>query len=138
MGAKGPRLYSWARTPIHLPGPPGQAPKPGWLLIRRSLTNSTDCAYYLCSAPPGTTLTTLVAVAGKRWAIEETFQTGKGEVGLDHYQVRHYDGWYRHMTLAMFAHAFLTVTRAASAGKGVHQIPTRTSSRSPSPRSAGS
>jgi len=72
-------------------------------------------------APPGTTLTTLVAVAGKRWAIEEPFQTSKGEVGLDHYQVRRYDGWYRHMTLAMFAHAFLTVTRAASAGKGGHQ-----------------
>ncbi len=110
----------------------------GWLLIRRSLTNPTDCAYYLCSAPVGTTLTTLVAVAGKRWAIEETFQTGKGEVGLDHHQVRRYDGWYRHMTLAMFAHAFLTVTRAASAGKGGHQNPTRTSSLSPSPRSADS
>jgi len=83
-------------------------------------------------------VTTLVAVAGKRWAIEETFQTGKAEVGLDHYQVRRYDGWYRQMTLAMFAHAFLTVTRAASAGKGGHQIPARTSSRSPSPRSGGS
>jgi len=138
MGAKGPRLYSWARTPVHLPGQLGQAPSSGWLMIRRSLTDPTDCAYYLCSAPPGTTLTTLVAVAGKRWAIEETFQTGKGEVGLDHYQVRRCDGWYRHMTLAMFAHAFLTVTRAASAGKGGHQIPARTSSRSPSPRSAGS
>jgi len=138
MGAKGPRLYSWARTPVHLPGQPGQPPRSGWLMIRRSLTNPTDCAYYLCSAPPGTTLTTLVAVAGKRWAIEETFQTGKPEVGLDHYQVRRYDGWYRHMILAMFAHAFLTVTRAASAGKGGHQIPARTSSRSPSPRSAGS
>ena len=60
----------------------------------------------------------LVAVAGTRWAIEETFQTGKTEVGPDHYQVRRYDGWYRHMTLAMFAHAFLTVTRATSAGIG--------------------
>jgi len=138
MGAKGPRLYSWARAPVHLPGHLGQAPRSGWLMIRRSLTNPTDCAYYLCCARPGTTLTTLVAVAGKRWAIEETFQTGKAEVGLDHYQVRRYDGWYRHMTLAMFAHAFLTVTRAASAGKGGHQIPARTSSRSPSPRSAGS
>jgi len=83
-------------------------------------------------------LATLVAVAGTRWAIEETFQTGKGEVGLDHYQVRRYDGWYRHMTLAMFAHAFLTATRAASAGKGGHQNPARTSSPSPSPKSADS
>jgi len=138
QGAKGPRVYSWARTPVGLPGKPDEPLKAGWLLIRRSLADPSDCAYYLCSAPAGTTLATLVAVAGTRWAIEETFQTGKGEVGLDHYQVRRYDGWYRHMTLAMFAHAFLTVTRAASAGKGGHQNPTRTSSRSPSPRSAGS
>ena len=137
-GAKGPRMYSWARTPVHLPGQPGEQPRAGWLMIRRSLTDPSDCAYYLCSSPPRTTLTTLVAVAGKRWAIEETFQTGKTEVGLDHYQVRRYDGWYRHMTLAMFAHAFLTITRAASAGKGGHQTPVKTSSPSPSPRSAGS
>ena len=127
-GAKGPRIYSWARAPVRLPGEPDEPPKAGWLLIRRSLADPSDCAYYLCSAPAGTTLATVVAVAGTRWAIEETFQTGKGEVGLDHYQVRRYDGWYRHMTLAMFAHAFLTVTRAASAGKGGHHNPTRTSS----------
>ena len=79
MGAKGPRLYSWARrTPVHLPGQLGQVPRSGWLMIRRSLTNPSDCAYYLCSAPAGTTLATVVAVAGTRWAIEETFQTGKG------------------------------------------------------------
>lgn len=52
------------------------------------------------------------------WAIEETFQTAKGEVGLDHYQVRHYESWYRHITLAMLAHAFLTITRATAAKKG--------------------
>ncbi len=138
QGAKGPRIYSWARTRVRLPGKPDEPPKAGWLLIRRSLADPSDCAYYLCSAPAGTTLATVVAVAGMRWAIEETFQTGKGEVGLDHYQVRRYDGWYRHMTLAMLAHAFLTVTRAASAGKGGQQNPTRTSSRSPSRRSADS
>ena len=56
-------------------------------------------------------------MAGARWAIEESFQTAKGEVGLDHYQVRRYDAWYRHITLAMLAHAFLTVTRAAADGE---------------------
>ena len=117
-GAKGPRIYSWARTPVLLPGKPGEQSKAGWLLIRRSLTDPTDCAYYLCSAPTPTTLATLVTVAGTRWAIEETFQTAKTEVGLDHDQVRRYDRWYRQMTLAMFAHAFSTVTRATSAGKG--------------------
>jgi SRSO17 transposase len=54
-------------------------------------------------------LADLVRVAGARWAIEETFQTGKGETGLDHYQARQYTGWYRHITLSMLAHAFLTV-----------------------------
>jgi SRSO17 transposase len=53
-------------------------------------------------------------VAGTRWAIEESFQSAKGEVGLDQYQVRRYDAWYRHITLAILAHAFLTVTRAAA------------------------
>jgi hypothetical protein len=59
----------------------------------------------------------LVRVAGTRWAIEESFQTAKGEVGLDQYQVRRWDGWYRHITLAMLAHAFLTATRAAASQK---------------------
>lgn len=113
-GAKGPRVYHWARKPIR----PLQAAGDGhWLLVRRSLADPRDLAYYLCYGPAATSLGDLVHVAGSRWAIEETFQTGKGEVGLDHYQVRRYDGWYRHTTLAMFAHAFLTVTRAA-AGKG--------------------
>ncbi len=120
---------------MRLPGKPGAQPKPGRLLIRRNLT---DCAYYLCSTPTPTTLATLVAVAGTRWAIEETFQTAKTEVGLDHYQIRRSDRCYRQITLAMFAHAFSTVTRAASAGKGGHQNPTRTSSGSPSPRSTDS
>jgi SRSO17 transposase len=57
----------------------------------------------------------LVRVAGIRWAIEESFQCAKGEVGLDHDEVRRWPGWYRHITLALLAHAFLTVTRAQAA-----------------------
>ncbi len=106
-GAKGPRVYQWARAAVRPLAGPGY-----WLLIRRSLSDPTDLAYYLCAAPARTPLRELARVAGTRWAIEETFQTAKGEVGLDHYQVRRYDGWYRHITLAMLAHAFLTVTRA--------------------------
>jgi SRSO17 transposase len=112
-GAKGPRLYDWARVPIR----PLSEPDRYWLLIRRRLTDG-ELAHYLCFAPPQTPLQELVAVAGRRWAIEESFQAAKGEVGLDHYQVRRYDAWYRHITLACWAHAFLTVTRAtASAPK---------------------
>ena len=68
-----------------------------WLLIRRSITNPADLAYYLCYGPSGTTDEDLIRVAGTRWAIEECFQTAKNEVGLDHYQVRRYDAWYRHI-----------------------------------------
>jgi SRSO17 transposase len=111
-GAKGPRLYDWARIPIRLLSEPGRY----WLLVRRSLTDG-ELSHYLCFCPPESSLADLVAVAGARWAIEESFHTAKGEVGLDHYQVRRYDAWYRHITLACLAHAYLTVTRAAADGE---------------------
>jgi SRSO17 transposase len=119
-GAKGPRLYHWARVAIR---PLETTGNRYWLLARRSLTDPTDLAYYLCYGPPGTPLRELVRVAGARWAIEETFQTAKGEVGLDQYQVRRYDAWYRHITLAMLAHAFLTITRAHAAKGGLRHQP---------------
>lgn len=113
-GSRGPRVYDWARVPL------ARWPEPGyehWLLVRRSLTDQTDrgYAYFVAYAPTGTDLPTLVRVAGTRWAIEECFETAKGEVGLDHYEVRRWDSWYRHMTLVLLAHAFLTVTRAKAA-----------------------
>jgi SRSO17 transposase len=111
-GAKGPRLYDWARVPIRPLSEPGRY----WLLVRRRLTDG-ELAHYLCFCPSETSLADLVAVAGTRWAIEESFHTAKGEVGLDHYQVRRYDAWYRHITLACLAHAYLTVTRAAADGE---------------------
>ncbi len=118
-GAKGDRLYDWARTPIHGPEFPDSS---YWLLARRSTSDPTDLAYYLCHAPARTGLADLVTVAGTRWAIEETFQTAKGQTGLDHYQVRQYTGWYRHITLSMLAHAFLTVTRSKKGDQ--NQAPT--------------
>jgi SRSO17 transposase len=117
-GSKGPRMYDWAWQFIR------ESPHdPEWVecwLARRSLSDPTDIAYYLVHCRHGTALTTLVGVAGTRWAIEESFETAKGEVGLDHYEVRKWTGWYRHMTLALLAHAFLTVTRmqAGASQKG--------------------
>jgi SRSO17 transposase len=119
-GAKGPRLYHWARAVIR---PLEDSGMGYWLLARRSLSDPTDLAYYLCHGPANTALRELVRVAGARWAIEESFQTAKGEVGLDQYQVRRFDSWYRHITLAMLAHAFLTVTRARAAKGGLHSQP---------------
>lgn len=107
-GAKGPRFYDWAliatASPVH------------HLLVRRPVTASVkgdrELAFFTCHAPAGTTLADLVKVAGTRWAVEECFQAAKNETGLDHYQVRRYDAWYRHITLSMLALAFLQVTAA--------------------------
>ena len=82
-----------------------------WLLVRRSRRDG-ELAFYACSGPAATPLVGLVRVAGTRWAVEEGFEQAKGEVGLDHYEVRKWPGWYRHITLALLAHAFLAVTRA--------------------------
>jgi SRSO17 transposase len=115
-GAKGPRVYDWTRVPIRPLREPGWE---YWLLVRRSLADPTDLAYYVCCSPQGTPLAELVRVAGTRWAIEESFESAKGEVGLDHYEVRRWPGWYRHITLALLAHAYLTVTRAAAEKGGL-------------------
>ena len=134
-GAKGPRIFDWAVA--SLPADEGSA-RPGWswhLLVRRSLTHNSkgehELAYYLCFAPDSRTDEDMIRVAGSRWAVEECFQTAKTETGLDHYQVRCYDAWYRHITLAMLGHAYLCVT-AATAPKALAAA----SSRSRSARSA--
>ena len=80
---------------------------------RRSIEDEPEHAYYWFYAPTcKATLETLVRVAGQRWQIEQVFQAAKGECGLDHYEVRHWQGWYRHITLAMLAHAVLAVLRS--------------------------
>ncbi len=110
-GAKGPREYDWLRQPI---GSELQEPGRRWLLVRRSIAAPTELTAYVVFAPLGTALETLVEVAGTRWTVESDFQTTKGEVGLDHYEVRSWIGWYRHITLAMWAQAVLTMIRAAA------------------------
>jgi SRSO17 transposase len=108
-GAKGPRLYDWVRIPLQTPLVEGWS---RWLLLRRSISDPSDITAYVCFAPSETTLAALVQVAGRRWTIEACFEAAKGEVGLDHYEVRSWQGWYRHITLACLAHAFLAVMRA--------------------------
>ncbi len=107
-GAKGPRVYDWATVDIRPLREPG---KGYWLLVRRSLSNPEELAYYVCYGPAGTTLEELARVAGTRWAIEECFEEAKGLVGLDQYEVRRWVGWYRHITLAMLAHAYLSAIK---------------------------
>jgi SRSO17 transposase len=124
-GSKGPRLYAWAWRPVNH----GQgSPWGRWLLVRKSLSDPTELTGYIAFAPADTPLQTLVRVAGIRWTIECCFESAKGEVGLDEYEVRSWHGWHRHMTLSMMAHAFLTVQRAEAnpdAKKGQNRLPGR-------------
>jgi SRSO17 transposase len=108
-GSKGPRRYDWLRLPLYDPPVAGWK---RWLLLRRSLSDPTKVTPYVCFAPADTSLEELVRVAGTRWTVESGFESSKQEVGLDEYEVRSYQGWYRHITLACLAHAFLTVLRA--------------------------
>ena len=108
-GAKGPRLYDWAVTMTNSPEPRRYA---RWLLIRRSVSDPTEVAYFACGGPPGTTLEDLVRVAGARWSIEECFELAKGDCGLDEYEVRSWTGWHRHTVLSLFALAVIAVIRS--------------------------
>jgi SRSO17 transposase len=119
-GAKGRRWYDWAFAQI-------DAHEPGhrMLLLRRN-RRIGELAFYRSYAPHPVPLAVLVKVAGRRWTIEESFQTGKGLCGLDQHQVRRWRSWYRWTTLAMLAHAFLaavTATERARAGSQDGLIP---------------
>jgi SRSO17 transposase len=108
-GTKGPRWYDWHWLPLAEPQEPGWH---RWLLVRRSLRLPTELTASMVFAPQDTTLVEVVQVAGIRWTIESSFEAAKGEVGLDDYEVRSWTGWYRHITLAMWAYALLVVLRA--------------------------
>jgi SRSO17 transposase len=124
-GTKGPRLFDWASVPIlqHW-----QQDGQHWLLLRRSVTDAHDLSYYLVFGPATTTLQQMVHASGGRWHIEEDFENAK-DMGLDHYEVRSWIGWYRHITLVMLAHAFLTgiCAQLAESALADSATPTQTS-----------
>lgn len=127
-GAQGPRLYDWACVPLR------PALRDGWvhaLLLRRHPERVDELAYYLVYGPAKTPLAEIVRAAGARWTIDDLFKLAKGQVGLDQYEVRGWQGWYRHITLALLALAALTIGARKKGGR-----PARTTSRSPSRRSA--
>jgi SRSO17 transposase len=107
-GAKGPRVSDWAVVPVDAP----TAEAGRWLLIRRDVDDPAEVAFFICGGPPGTTLDTLVRVAGSRWSVEECFEIAKGDCGLDQYEVRSWTGWHRHVTLSLFALAVVAVIRS--------------------------
>ncbi len=103
-GSQGARVHDWACVALTEEAPPGMR---HWLLVRRTLDCPDETAYYRAYGPIDTQVDELVRVAGMRWSIEEGFAQAKGEVGLDQYEVRRWDGWYRHITLCLLAHAYL-------------------------------
>lgn len=111
-GTKGQRLYDWAFVGFAFQSDEAWAKG---LLVRRSIVEPHERAYYLCRARKGTAVEDLARVAGCRWSIESAFEQAKQEVGLGGYEVRSWAGWHRHVTLVLLAHAFLEALRAEAA-----------------------
>lgn len=107
-GAKGERWFDWSAIAVVHPEHSGWQ---RWYMARRSVEQPDEIAYFLAFVPTGTPLETVVQTIGQRWRVEMCFQTAKGEVGLDQYEVRTWQGWYRHITLSCLAHAFLSAVR---------------------------
>jgi SRSO17 transposase len=114
-GTKGPRVYDWAYLELadleadEYDGGQGGLWTRG-LLIRRNIADG-EYAYFTTWCPAGTGIETLVAVEGQRWAIEDSFETAKNELGLDHNETRSWHGWHRHVSLVMLAFAMLAIIR---------------------------
>jgi SRSO17 transposase len=121
-GEKGPRMYDWACQRViesrnGLPGPET------WLLVRRSISDPADTAYFLSNAPLGTPLVDMAKVAATRYVVEQCIEEAKGETGLDEYEVRHWHSWHRHITLSMMAHGWLASIRYKAEQKRGDQSP---------------
>ena len=105
-GTKGPIEYEFAKRRVTL-SKDGLPWKTVWLIIRRTIEKTPSYSFFLSNAPENTRLSTFVWLSGIRWAIEQCFEEGKKELGMDHYEVRKYPGWNHHMLVIMLSHFFL-------------------------------
>jgi SRSO17 transposase len=140
-GTQGARLYDWAYLELADLGADGYNPglSGTWtrgLLIRRSIADN-DLAYFTTWCPAGTSMETLVGVEGRRWAIEDSFETAKTELGLDHNESRSWHGWHRHVSLVMLAFAMLATIRHHANQPDASQTPIRLTQGRKSRSSAG-
>jgi SRSO17 transposase len=132
-GSKGPIVYEFARRRVTLCRE-GLPDRTVWLVVKRSLSPTPKYGYYISNAPVSAPLSLFVWMSGRRWAIEQCFEESKSDVGMDHYEIRTYEGWHHHMLTTLLAHFFLwrlkiglekKITRidratvAASVGRGV-------------------
>jgi SRSO17 transposase len=121
QGEKGPINYDWACGRV-IESQQGLSGRAAYLLVRRSVSDPEERAYYLSNAPEATPLLEIAQVAARRYSIEQCFEEAKGEAGLGHYEVRTWSSWYRHITLSMMAHAFLASIRAMETEKKALQM----------------
>ncbi len=117
VGAQGERVHDWACLPLSDQCANGMR---RWLLVRRDPDDPDAHAYWLAYGPAEMTLAELVRVCDTRWQIEECFAQAKGEVGMDHYEVRTWEAWYRFITLCLLAHALLVVLRTQARDDAVN------------------
>jgi SRSO17 transposase len=113
--ASGRRPWEWAYVDL---APDREKEMRRWLLVRRGTEDPEDLGFYQAYGPEATQIEELVGACQERWTVEECFAEAKGEVGLDHYEVRRWDAWHRHITLCLLAHAFLAVTRGPAVEEG--------------------
>jgi len=138
-GSKGPRLFDWAYLeladldPAEVGAPAGLGVWTRGLLVRRRPGDGA-LAFFSTWCPAGTPLETLVGVEGRRWAIEDAFETAKTELGLTHNETRSWHGWHRHVSLVMLAFAVLAVVRHKAEA---HAAPPKTARTEARPWSAG-
>jgi SRSO17 transposase len=105
-GTKGPIEYELTKRRVFL-SKNGTPQKEVWLVIRRTVEKHPGYRYFLSNAPMSTRLPTFVWLSGLRWPVEQCFEEAKSELGMDHYEVRKYQGWHHHMLTCMLAHFFL-------------------------------
>lgn len=131
-GTKGPRLHDWCYVELAdlAAAECGESEHQVWtrgLLIRRHIGDGA-LAFFSTWCPAGTPISTLVAVEGRRWAIEDSFETAKNELGLDHNETRSWHGWHRHVSLVMLAFAMMASIRRKA------NLVTATPKKTPPPR----
>lgn len=116
QGSQGPLVYEYAEVAVWF-SEEGQPSGPERLLVRRSLGQEPELKYHRTNAPADVGLATLASIRSRRWAIEQDFQSGKGECGLDEYETRGWVGWHHHTALSVLALWFLARQRDRAGGK---------------------
>jgi SRSO17 transposase len=116
QGSQGPLVYEYAEVRVWF-SEEGQPSGLERLLVRRSLGQEPELKYHRTNAPAEVALATLASIRSRRWTIEQDFQSGKGECGLDEYETRGWVGWHHHTALSVLALWFLARQRDRSGGK---------------------